>query len=181
MVDMMRKDYYRRRSSHGGVVPLRRGTGFVLAVLMLGAAQAALPPHEATASGGAPTVSITVPSHNESYSGLILVEGTASNGTVVVMVRIDGGIWTPATGTSRWSLRLDTWGFDPGGHTLEVRSYDGAGYSEVARVEFLVEQRTSTVGSSSPWPLIGVVAVVILMVASVGLAVRSWRRRGLFE
>ena len=158
---------------------MRGGTGFVLAVLMLGAVQAALLPPEAAAIGGAPSVSITVPSHNESYSGLILVEGTASNGTAVVMVRIDGGIWTPANGTSRWSLRLDTYGFDPGGHILEARSYDGVGYSEVARVEFLVEQRESPVGSSSPWPLVGVVAVVIFMVVSAGLAVRSWRRRGL--
>jgi len=157
---------------------LRLRVGFALAVLMLGAVQAALHPLGPMASGQSPTVSIAVPAHNESYSGLILVEGTASDGTVVVMVRIDGGIWTPANGTSRWSLRLDTWGFDPGGHTLEARSFDGAGYSEVARVEFLVEQRESPVGSSSPWPLVGVVAVVILMVVSAGLAVRSWRRRG---
>ena len=160
---------------------MRFRMGFALAVLMLGAVQAALPPLEAAASGGAPTVSITVPSRNESYGGLILVEGMASNGTAVVMVRIDGGIWTPANGTSRWSLRLDTYGFDPGGHTLEARSFDGAGYSEVAKVEFLVEQRESTVGSSSPWPLVGVVAVVILMVVCAGLAVRSWRRRGRYE
>jgi len=160
---------------------LRRGTGFVLAVLMFGAVQASLHPLEATAGGQAPTVAILVPAHNESYGGLILVEGTASNGTAVVMVRIDGGIWTPANGTSRWSLRLDTWGFDPGGHTLEARSFDGAGYSEVARVEFLVEQRASPVGNSSPWPLVGVAALVSLMVVSAGLAIRSWRRRGLYE
>ncbi len=157
---------------------MRGGTGLVMAVLILGAAQAALHPLEAAAGGSSPAVSITVPAHNESYSGLILVEGTASNGTALVMLRIDGGIWTPANGTTQWSLRLDTWGFDPGGHTLEARAFDGAGYSEVARVEFLVEQRASTVGSSSPWPLIGVVAIVILMVVSAGLAVRSWRRRG---
>jgi len=156
---------------------MRGGAGLLLAVLMLGAVQAVLHPMDATAIGGVPTVSIAVPAHNESYGGLILVEGTASNGTEVVMVRIDGGIWTPANGTSRWSLRLDTWGFDPGGHTLEARSFDGAGYSEVARVEFLVAQRVAPVGGSSPWPLVGVVAVVSLMVVSAGLAFRSWRQR----
>ena len=160
---------------------MRNRVGFLLAVLMFITVQAALHPLEATAGGQTPTVAILVPAHNESYGGLILVEGTASNGSVVVMVRIDGGIWTPANGTTRWTLRLDTWGFDPGGHTLEARSSDGVGYSEVARVEFLVEQRESTVGSSSPWPLVGVAAVVSLMVVSAGLAVRSWRRRGLYE
>jgi len=144
---------------------------------MLGVVQAALHPLGVTASDGVPTVSITVPSQNESCSGLILVEGTASNGTVMVLLHIDGGIWTRANGTSRWSLRLDTYSFDPGSHTLEARSFDGTSYSEVARVEFLVEQRVAPVGSSSPWPIVGVVAVVVFMVVSAGLAIRSWRRR----
>jgi len=156
---------------------LRGGAGLVLAVLMLGVVQAALHAPMVTADGPGPMVAITVPVHNESYSGLILVEGTASSAAVMVMVRIDGGLWTPANGTSRWSLRLDTYGFDPGGHVLEARSFDGSSYSEVARVEFLVTQRVAPVGGSSPWPLVGMVAVVSLMVVSTGLALRSWRQR----
>jgi|GEM_PF-6415631 len=62
------------------------------------------------------TLTVTGVAADEGGSGLAGVE-----------VRVDGGAWQAATGTTSWSCRLDVSGWTPGQHTIEARSTDGAG------------------------------------------------------
>lgn len=63
----------------------------------------------------ADTLTVTGDAADEGGSGLALVE-----------VRVDGGAWQAATGTTSWSYTFDVSGWTPGQHTIEARSTDGA-------------------------------------------------------
>jgi hypothetical protein len=84
-----------------------------------------------------PTVAIDEPTPGEVLSGETTVAGTASDpdGSVErVQVRVDGGAWRNATGTTDWSYAWDTVQVADGEHTLEVRSFDGRDHSSIASV-----------------------------------------------
>jgi len=81
-----------------------------------------------------PTLEFTKPYEAEKVQGKVTVSGTATKGTldiVKVQFRVDSGEWTDALGTASWTYSLDTVKLKNGNHTLSVRAYDGAGYSEV--------------------------------------------------
>lgn len=89
-----------------------------------------------------PTVSIDAPTEGEKLSGATTIEGTASDpdGSVeTVEVRVDGGEWRTAEGTSDWSLSWDTQQVADGEHTIEARSFDGSDHSETATVNVTTE------------------------------------------
>ena len=89
-----------------------------------------------------PTVSITSPTGG-TVSGTITIQGTASDsdGTVTgVEVRIDGGSWQTASGTTSWSMSWDTTGVSDGSHTIDARSQDNNNaYSTVDSVTVTVD------------------------------------------
>ncbi|MDD3492258.1 MAG: Ig-like domain-containing protein [Candidatus Thermoplasmatota archaeon] len=89
-----------------------------------------------------PTVDITAPVNGATVSGTVTVQGTAADtdGTVQsVEVRIDGGSWMTATGTTSWTYSWDTTGVTDGGHTVSARSYDGTDYSALDSVTVTVD------------------------------------------
>ena len=103
-----------------------------------------------------PTVSITSPTGG-TVSGTITIQGTASDsdGTVTgVEVRIDGGSWQTASGTTSWSMSWDTTGVSDGSHTIDARSQDNNNaYSTVDSVTVTVNNggnNPPTVSITSP-------------------------------
>jgi hypothetical protein len=89
-----------------------------------------------------PTVTITTPTKGVRYSGTLVIAGTAADDTAVTVVelRLDGGAWFDATGTTEWTYELDTATLSSGSHTVQARAYDGEDYSEIAIVVFTADQ-----------------------------------------
>ena len=112
-----------------------------------------------------PTVSITTPSNNVDVSGIINVQGTASDpdGSTQlqkVEVKTDAGSWVQASGTTSWSYSWDTATTPNGQHSIYARSYDGQAYSDEESIAVNVNNMAPTpslvdVGISSEaeaWP-----------------------------
>ena len=88
-----------------------------------------------------PLCTITSPSANQSVSGALVIQGTAFRGAsalILVQVRVDGGAWKEANGTSAWSLSLDSRKLGNGVHRVEARSFDSITESETVLVRFSV-------------------------------------------
>jgi hypothetical protein len=80
-----------------------------------------------------PSVEIFSPAEGQKVKGNLTVSGAAGGGTLgaaAVQVRVDSGEWVNASGTRSWQLTLDTRGLQNGAHTIEIRAYDGSGYSD---------------------------------------------------
>jgi beta-mannanase len=77
----------------------------------------------------APTGSFTSPAGGATVSGTITVSGTASDnvGVARVEVRMDDGTYRLASGTTKWSLSIDTTGYSDGSHNLKLRVTDTSG------------------------------------------------------
>jgi beta propeller repeat protein len=97
-----------------------------------------------------PSVRITHPSHGEVCRGTVPVTGTAWDDLDVerVEVRVDGGEWRVAEGTTSWTFQLDTTRLGASNHTLEARSFDGGNHSFTRRLTFVVER--------APWVTVAV-------------------------
>lgn len=88
-------------------------------------------------TGPKPTVEITAPSEGATVQGDVEVTGTASPAESTidrVEVRVDGGPWQEATGTTSWSWTWDSTTVSDGEHTIEARSLEGGTASELATV-----------------------------------------------
>ena len=88
-----------------------------------------------------PIVNITSPVSGVTVSGVITIQGTAedTDGTVQkVEIKIDGGAWMTATGTTSWSYEWNTTPVSNGNHTIYARSYDGTDYSNIVSIEIIV-------------------------------------------
>jgi hypothetical protein len=80
-----------------------------------------------------PSVSFITPSGGEKVKGNYTVTGVALKGSfnvINVQFRIDNGEWMNATGNPGWQFTLDTAKLKNGNHTIEVRAFDGASYSD---------------------------------------------------
>ena len=88
----------------------------------------------------APTVSIQSPSAGATITGSFAVQGSSSDDKAVaaVEVRVDAGAWSLASGTTSWSLSLDTTALADGSHTLTARATDSAGKTATASVAVTV-------------------------------------------
>lgn len=66
----------------------------------------------------------------DSGTDVLTVSGTAADtggsGLATVEVRVDGGAWQSATGTTSWSIDLDVSTFPTGSFLIEARATDGA-------------------------------------------------------
>jgi len=77
-----------------------------------------------------PNVVIGAPANAAQITGSFNITGTANDtgGTVAkVEIQLDSGGWTVATGTTAWSLMLNSTLFLNGTHTLNARATDAAG------------------------------------------------------
>lgn len=86
--------------------------------------------------------SVTDSSGYAGETDTLTVSGTAADtggsGLDVVEVRVDGGSWQIATGTTSWSIDLDVTAFPTGSFAIEARAKDGAG-------------NVSTIASETVW------------------------------
>jgi len=78
-----------------------------------------------------PSVSISSPANGATVSGTITVSGTASDpvGLSSVQLQIDGGAFSPASGTTNWSFSFDTSSLSNAAHSLTARASDSSGLS----------------------------------------------------
>ncbi len=100
-----------------------------------------------------------------------------------VEVQINGGAWTPVDGLLSWRHVWDTRGLADGTHTVQVRSFDGRGYSaesvmnvEVRNQAPAAQPAAATQAEShddSNLPGVGLLAVL----AVLGAAALAWRRK----
>src|SRR5438128_452749 len=76
-----------------------------------------------------PTVSIASPTAGATVGGLVTVSGVAADDVQVATVelKVDDGSYQPASGTSAWTLALDTTQYGDGSHTLTARATDSSG------------------------------------------------------
>jgi hypothetical protein len=76
-----------------------------------------------------PTISIQRPAEGATVSGQLTVSGAAADDSELstVEVKVDGGGYQVAAGTTDWSFALETSAFADGVHTLTARATDGAG------------------------------------------------------
>jgi len=87
-----------------------------------------------------PSIEITSPQNNATVNGTITIHGNAGDDKSVlkVEIRIDGGAWSDATGTTSWSYSIDTTTLSNGKHVIKARSYDGSLYSNVVSININV-------------------------------------------
>ncbi|MFA5772058.1 MAG: right-handed parallel beta-helix repeat-containing protein [Thermoplasmata archaeon] len=87
-----------------------------------------------------PTVSI-ISQFSGKVNGMMSIIGTASDDASIqyVQVSIDNAGWTNATGTTSWNYLLDTTKFVDGKHSIKVRAYGGAQYSDEKSLEIDVK------------------------------------------
>ncbi len=76
-----------------------------------------------------PSVAFQSPAPNAVLSGQTTFNGTASDNALVsrVELSIDGSDWITATGTTTWSVSLDTANFLNGSHVVNARAIDSSG------------------------------------------------------
>jgi len=132
------------------------------------------PPNQAPSVALATTVPAKV-------RGSLLLEGNASDpeGALArVQVRVDDDAWVDALGTASWSYYLDSRQYDDGPHTLSVRSYDGAAYSDLVTRQFIIDNEGADGGDGGGalmWVVVIIVVVVVVCVVAA-LALRARRR-----
>jgi hypothetical protein len=76
-----------------------------------------------------PVISLTSPTNSAVIAGNLPVSGTASDNIAVqkVEARLDSNTWITATGTTSWSLNLNSSNFLNGPHIVSARATDTSG------------------------------------------------------
>lgn len=76
-----------------------------------------------------PTIVMHTPADGSTVTGLVLITGTASDNVFVekVEIRVNGGDWIKATGTTTWAMTFDSANFLNGSHTISARATDSSG------------------------------------------------------
>jgi hypothetical protein len=98
-----------------------------------------------------PTLECLCPEDGGAFGGAAEVRGTTTGPHDVqwVELKVDGGYWVRATGTSDWTYLMDTSAMVSGPHFLHARCFDGRRYSEILKVDFVVDQCPS---AEIGWP-----------------------------
>ena len=117
-----------------------------------------------------PICVILSPTSGTSFSGILIVTGTAfdTDGSVErVEVRIDSGLWRVASGNASWILVWDTTALPNGGHTIEARAYDGTTYSAVTSVDIVVNNPPP----SNPIAIPTLVWLALILVPAIAIPI----------
>jgi len=91
-----------------------------------------------------PHIAIASPTGGATVSGVVAIEGTASDNRTLaqVDVQIDAAPFAPASGTTSWSYAWDATAAAAGSHTITARATDASGNTATSQV-------TVTVGDGS--------------------------------
>jgi hypothetical protein len=120
----------------------------------------------------APTIAIDSPSNHSSAVSPVGVTGTAFDNIAIqkVELRVDGGAWTTAAGTTSWT---GSFPLAVGNHTIDARVTDTSGNSKAAGISL------SVTPGGPPFDILSIlpeIVVVLIAVAAVaGLLI--YRRR----
>ena len=122
----------------------------------------------------APTIAIDSPSNHSSVWSPVSVTGTAFDNIAIqkVEVRVDGGAWTTAPGTTSWTQSLP---LAVGDHTIDARVTDTSGNSKAVGISLSVMPGGPPFDFLSILPEIVVGVVVVAAVA--GLLVHRRRKK----
>jgi hypothetical protein len=127
---------------------------------------------------GRPVCSIASPTVGAKVGSKLVVKGTANGGApaiTLVQVRLDGGSWETATGTGNWSLTITSGLSKTGAHSVEARAFDGVRYSDTASATCYVGGNDNVTTESAP--LLAIIAVIIVVVISVGVIFRMRKNK----
>jgi Bacterial Ig domain len=140
----------------GRITPQSHLAKLALALLLALAATASAA--SGTGKGGRkdttpPSVSIAAPNGGTTVTGTFSVSGTASDNVQVanVQVSVDGGPYRSATGTTSWSVSLNSSGYADGSHTLTAKATDTSGKTATT-VESVTFTNTPPPPTSAPPP-----------------------------
>jgi hypothetical protein len=102
-----------------------------------------------------PSVNITTPSEGATLTGLVYINGTASDidflDTLTVELAIDGTGWTPVQGNLTWTLGLDTTTISNGTHTITANAFDQTDHSEDFVINVTIRNRREIeISAASP-------------------------------
>jgi hypothetical protein len=97
-------------------------------------------------TAAAPSVSISSPANSSTVSGTISVSGVASDGLTIssVQLSVDGGVFVNASGTTNWSISLNTNSLSDGAHSLSAKVSDSAGNSATSSLVDISVNNAST-------------------------------------
>ncbi|HTZ53089.1 MAG TPA: Ig-like domain-containing protein [Spirochaetia bacterium] len=88
-----------------------------------------------------PVLSVGAPASGAVFSSDFTVSGTASDANLsAVNVKINGGSWTPATGTTSWTLPVTLTSLSTGANTLTVEASDIAGRTTTQTLTVMRDQ-----------------------------------------
>lgn len=125
-----------------------------------------------------PTVAITSPTDGSTLTNAtVAVAGTASDNVAVekVEVRLEGGEWAVATGTTDWSAHLT---LVEGSNTIYARAVDASGNTANASVTVSVSSPPPPPPPSPPWLwFLGLAAAASLAIVVAVVLVRRRRSR----
>jgi len=82
---------------------------------------------QSTGGNELPTVTITSPTNGATISGMVTITGTASDSDgyiTLIEVKIGSASWITATGTTSWSVTVDTTAYSNGPTTITARATD---------------------------------------------------------
>ena len=93
-----------------------------------------------------PAVSISSPANGSTVSGTVSVSGVASDGLSITSVQlsVDGGTFSNVSGTSNWSISLNSNSLSNGSHTLSAKATDSAGNSASSSLVDISVNNSST-------------------------------------
>jgi hypothetical protein len=93
-----------------------------------------------------PSVSISSPANGSTVSGTVSVSGVASDGLTIssVQLSVDGGAFSNVSGTTSWSISLNSNSLSNGTHSLSAKVNDSAGNSATSSLVDITVDNSST-------------------------------------
>ena len=118
-----------------------------------------------------PTITIDVPSNHSSASSTLTVRGSAFDNIAIrtIEVRVDGGPWMPAAGTTSWTASLS---LAVGNHTIDARATDFAGNQKTVDISLTAQAGIDLVAF-----LPEIAAAVVVAVVIVAVLIRRRRKK----
>jgi len=114
-----------------------------------------------------PRVYITSPLNGTTFSGILMIQGTASDedGSITqVEISLQGGSWIRVQGTDNWYYEWESGSFDDGEYVLSIRSFDGEDYSGETKLTVSLQKGDSDDGDDDKTVILAVgISVVIII------------------